>query len=168
MMMKAIALIPARKGATRFPGKLMQNIAGVPVIARTYLSTKATGLFQDVVVVTDDFEIKNVIEALGGKVMMSTQEYESGTDRIAAAARDLVADVFVNVQGDEPFVQPEPLRLLLQEFEKDAQVTVASLVQPLTDPQWIHDENYVKVALDLKNNALFFSWCTIPFHRDKN
>ncbi|MBA3829130.1 MAG: 3-deoxy-manno-octulosonate cytidylyltransferase [Taibaiella sp.] len=167
--MKAIALIPARIGATRFPAKLLATIKGKSVIRRTYESTVDTHLFHEVFVVTDSDEIEQEIVAFGGKVIRSKKEYESGTDRIAEAAADMDADVFVNVQGDEPFVQKEPLEKLLNVFHNtgDIEVQVASLVQELKDMALVNDPNYVKVALDKKGNALFFSRSIIPYPRNK-
>ena len=166
--MKVIALIPARLGATRFPAKLLAPLKGRSVIRRTYESAVGTGLFDEVIVVTDSDEILNEIVKHGGKAVKSKREYESGTDRIAEVAASMDADVFVNVQGDEPFVQKEPLAQLLELFKgaDGNKVQVASLVQRLTDPGLIKDPNYVKVALDLHNNALFFSRSIIPFPRN--
>jgi len=167
--MRAIALIPARLGATRFPKKLLAEIKGKTVIRRTYESALNTGLFDEVVVVTDSEEIREEIEKNGGKAVMSKGSYESGTDRIAEVAMDMDADVFVNVQGDEPFVQKQPLEALLQVFASDAgaAVQVGSLVQELKEQAFIEDPNYVKVALDLNQNALFFSRSVIPYPRNK-
>jgi 3-deoxy-manno-octulosonate cytidylyltransferase (CMP-KDO synthetase) len=167
--MKAIAMIPARYAATRFHAKLMQLLATKTVIAHTYDNTVATGLFEDVYVVTDSQIIFEEIERIGGKAIMSKREHESGSDRIAEAVASIDADVVVNVQGDEPFVKREPLEKLLQVFnEPDGhEVQVASLVQVLSDEQLIKDSNYVKVALDKNNNALFFSRSVIPYPRDK-
>ena len=166
--MRAIALIPARLGATRFPSKMLAPIKGKTVIRRTYESAVATGLFDEVVVVTDSEEIRNEITTHGGKALMSRPDHESGTDRIAEIAANLDADVFVNVQGDEPFVQREPLAQVLDLFrgEQGSKVQVGSIVQPLTDPELVKDPNYVKVALDLNNNALFFSRSVIPYPRN--
>lgn len=166
--MKAIALIPARLGATRFPAKLLAQLKGKSVIRRTYESTAGTGLFDEVIVVTDSDEILNEIIKHGGKAVKSKREYESGTDRIAEVAANIDADVFVNVQGDEPFVQKEPLAQILELFKgtDGDKVQVASLVQLLTDPGLIKDPNYVKVAMDLNNNALFFSRSIIPYPRN--
>ena len=168
--MKIIALIPARLGATRFPAKLLAPIKGKSVIRRTYESAQNTGLFDEVIVVTDSDEIQNEIVQHGGRAVKSRGEYESGTDRIAEVAIDMAADVFVNVQGDEPFVQREPLRQLLDLFkgENGDKVQVASLVQVLSDPLLIADPNYVKVALSLNNDALFFSRSIIPYPRNKD
>jgi len=167
--MKAIALIPARLGATRFPSKLLAPVKGKSVIRRTYESATATGLFDEVIVVTDSDEIMDEIQKHGGKAVKSKGVYESGTDRIAEIAEHLEGDIFVNVQGDEPFVQKQPLEQLLNLFKGSdgASVQVASLVQVLTDPELIADPNYVKVALALNNDALFFSRSVIPYPRNK-
>jgi len=165
--MKKIAMIPARYAATRFPAKLMQKLGDKTVITTTYLATKATGLFDDVVVVTDSDIIAKEIESNGGKVIRSKKEHESGSDRIAEAAEALDVEIIVNVQGDTPFVKKEPLQKLLDQFEDDT-VQVASLMQVLDDEQYIDDPNYVKVCVGKNMNALFFSRSRIPFPRNKN
>lgn len=166
--MKKIAFIPARYAATRFPAKLMQKLGNKTVILHTYQNTVATNLFDEVIVVTDSEIIFNEIKSNGGKAIMSIKPHESGSDRIAEAVSNINVDIVVNVQGDEPFVQKEPLQKLLQVFEEDKNVQVASLMQILNNPQLIADPNYVKVAVDKNNNALFFSRSPIPYHRDKN
>ena len=163
---KKIAFIPARYAATRFPAKLMQQLGNKTVIRHTYDNTVNTGLFDEVLVVTDSEIIYNEIVTNGGKAVMSIKEHESGSDRIAEAIADMVVDIVVNVQGDEPFVQKEPLQKLLQVFEDDT-VQVASLMQILTEKQYIADPNYVKVAVDKNMNSLLFSRSPIPYHRDK-
>lgn len=165
--MKCIALIPARIGATRFPRKMLAQIKGKSVIRRTYESTVNTGLFDKVIVVSDSDEIIAEIESCGGYAVKSIAEFESGTDRIAEVVKNLEGDIFVNVQGDEPFVQKQPLASLLQLFEDDKTVQVASLVQVLENKDFINDPNFVKVALDKNNNALFFSRSVIPYPRNK-
>ncbi len=166
--MKQIAMIPARYAATRFPAKLMQQLGNKTVIRHTYDNTIATGLFDEVVVVTDSDIIFNEITQHGGKAVMSKRTHESGSDRIAEAAADMDVDIIVNVQGDEPFVKKAPLEKLLQVFqgEAGAQVQVASLMQELKDEALIKDPNYVKVAVDRYMNALFFSRSVIPYPRD--
>jgi len=167
--MKIIAMIPARYAATRFPAKLMQLLGAKTVIRHTYDNTVATGLFDEVIVVTDSEIIFNEVTNHGGKAIRSIREHESGSDRIAEAARDLQVDLIVNVQGDEPFVKREPLEKLLAVFSGDAShnVQVASLMQAMKDQQFIDDENYVKVAVDKQFNALFFSRSVIPYPRNK-
>ena len=166
--MKTIAMIPARYAATRFPAKLMQRLGEKTVIRHTYDNTKATGLFDEVMVVTDSEIIYKEITEHGGKAKMSIRTHESGSDRIAEAVADMDVEIVVNVQGDEPFVKREPLEQLLRVFagEEGKQVQVASLVQVLKEQRFIDDPNYVKVALDKKNNALFFSRSVIPYPRD--
>ena len=159
-------MIPARYAATRFPGKLMEILGSKPVIRHTYDATMATGLFDDVIVVTDSEIIFTEIHAAGGHVVMSRNEHESGSDRIAEAAADLNVDIIVNVQGDTPFVKKEPLQKLLAQFN-DPTVLVASLMQVLTDRDDIMDPNFVKVAVDHQMNSLFFSRAVIPYPRDK-
>lgn len=165
--MKIVAMIPARYAATRFPAKLMQQLGNKSVIRHTYDNTMATGLFNDVVVVTDSDIIFKEITSHGGKAVMSKKNHESGSDRIAEAAADMDVDIIVNVQGDEPFVQKDPLEKLLAVFA-DEKVQVASLMQELKDAASIEDPNYVKVAVDRNMNSLFFSRSVIPYPRDKN
>jgi 3-deoxy-D-manno-octulosonate cytidylyltransferase len=164
--MKSIAMIPARYGATRFQGKLMALLKDKSVIRHTFDATVATGLFDEVVVVTDSDRIYREITEHGGRAMMSRREHESGSDRIAEAAAHLDVDVVVNVQGDTPFVKKEPLQLLLRQFQ-DPSVQVGSLMQVLEDEKLIADPNYVKVCVDKNNNALFFSRSVIPYPRNR-
>jgi len=161
------AFIPARYAATRFPAKLMQQLGDKTVIRHTYDNAKATGLFDEVYVVTDSEIIFDEITKNGGKAIMSIKTHESGSDRIAEAIQDLDIDIVVNIQGDEPFVKRGPLEKVLACFE-DATVQVASLMQVLENPASIGDPNYVKVAVDKKMNALFFSRSVIPYLRDTN
>ncbi|CAN5755410.1 3-deoxy-manno-octulosonate cytidylyltransferase [soil metagenome] len=164
--MKKVAMIPARYAATRFPAKLMQLLGDKVVIRHTYDNTVATGLFEEVYVVTDSDIIYNEINKNGGKAILSKKDHESGSDRIAEAVADLDVDIVVNVQGDEPFVQKEPLEKLLNVFE-DEHVQVASLMQVLQDEQYIQDPDFVKVAVDKNFNSLMFSRSPIPYHRNK-
>jgi 3-deoxy-D-manno-octulosonate cytidylyltransferase len=161
-------MIPARYASTRFPAKLMQMLGNKTVIRHTYDNTLKTGLFDRVIVVTDSQIIYDEIRSNGGEVMMSRKEHESGTDRIAEAVESLETDIVVNVQGDEPFVQKTPLVKLLEVFKNDSSVQVASLMQLMHDKKNIEDPNFVKVAVDLQMNALFFSRSVIPFPRDQS
>jgi 3-deoxy-D-manno-octulosonate cytidylyltransferase len=163
--MKKIAMIPARYAATRFPAKLMQPLGDKTVIATVYENTVATGLFDGVTVVTDSDIIYNEIQNIGGHVVMSKSEHESGTDRIAEAVAGMEVDVIVNVQGDSPFQKREPLQKLLQQFDEES-VQVASLMQTITDAQTIANPNAVKVVVDKWNNALYFSRSMIPHPRN--
>ena len=168
-MERIIAMIPARYAATRFPAKLMQTLGSKTVIRHTYDNTVATGLFTDVIVVTDSEIIFDEIHTNGGRAILSRKTHESGSDRIAEAAESLDVDIIVNVQGDEPFVKKAPLEKLLEVFTgRDGKnVQVASLMQVLKEEQFIHDPNYVKVAVDKNMNSLMFSRSAIPYARNK-
>ena len=167
--MKIISMIPARYSASRFPGKLMQNLAGKSVILRTYEATVATNLFSEVYVVTDSEIIFNEIVENGGKAIMSKEEHESGSDRIAEAVAEVDCDIVVNVQGDEPFTERESLQKVLEVFKDDADKTIdlASLMVEIKDWDEINNPNTVKVIVDQNNFALYFSRSPIPYPRDK-
>lgn len=158
-------MIPARYAASRFPGKLMQKLGDKTVIRRVYEAAYQTGLFDEVIVVTDSDVIAEEIHAVSGRVMRSRKEHESGSDRIAEAAADLGVDIILNVQGDTPFIKKEPLEKLLKLFD-DESVQVASLMQMIADEKTIADPNRVKVCVDKKNNSLLFSRSVIPYPRN--
>ena len=162
-------MIPARYSASRFPGKLMQNLAGKSVILRTYEATVATNLFSEVYVVTDSEIIFNEIVENGGKAIMSKKEHESGSDRIAEAVAEVDCDIVVNVQGDEPFTERDSLQKVLEVFKDDADKTIdlASLMVEIKDWDEINNPNTVKVIVDQNNFALYFSRSPIPYPRDK-
>ena len=145
----------------------MQQLGDKAVIRHTYDATVATGLFDEVMVITDSEIVFNEIVSHGGRAKMSVKEHASGSDRIAEAAADMDVDIIVNVQGDEPFVKKEPLQKLLKQFD-DPSVQVASLMQVITDHNDIMDPNFVKVTVDKNMNSLFFSRSVIPYPRDKN
>jgi hypothetical protein len=168
--MKLIAMIPARYGATRFPAKLMQDLCGKPVIVHTYERVADTRLFDEVYVVTDDDRIEKAIREVGGKVICSKKEHNSGSDRLAEASRDLDVDIIVNVQGDEPFTDKENLQKVIDIFAKDLtkSIAVASLMERITDPDDIANPNNVKVVVNKFGEALYFSRNIIPFPRDPN
>ncbi len=162
--MKIAALIPARYASTRLPAKLVQDLGGLSVIQRTYQSTVATGVFDDVWVVTDHSLIESQIHAIGGKVVMSKKEHESGSDRIAEALEEIDADLIVNVQGDEPFQDAKTLRDLVAVFA-NPQVKVASLMCTLAAEQ-VQNPNFVKVVVDEEQRAIYFSRSPIPYNRE--
>lgn len=166
--MKVVALIPARIGSTRFPAKMLTPIKGKALITCTYEMAVGTGLFADVVVVTDSDAIQKEVERAGGKVLRSKKEHESGTDRIAEAAIDIDADVVINIQGDEPFIPKQLLEQLINLFggEEGKNVQAASLVQPTSEDALINNPNKVKVVLRPDNYAIYFSRSPIPYLRD--
>lgn len=165
-------MIPARYEASRFPGKLLQDLGGKSVIVRTYEATLHTKLFDEVYVVTDSESIQKEILDNKGKVILSKNSHETGSDRIAEAVSNLKeeVDIIVNVQGDEPFVSKAVLSKLLKVFkEKDAKkIDVASLVFPLSEVEEIINPNNVKVVMDVDNFALYFSRAPIPYPQDND
>ncbi|GAA3789710.1 3-deoxy-manno-octulosonate cytidylyltransferase [Corallibacter vietnamensis] len=167
--MKTISMIPARYSASRFPGKLMQDLEGKSVILRTYEATVKTNLFDDVFVVTDSDIIFNEIVNNGGKAIMSIKQHDCGSDRIAEAVEFMDVDIVVNVQGDEPFTEVASLKKLIQIFKEDPEkeVDLASLMVHITDDDEIKNPNTVKVITDKDNFALYFSRSPIPYPRDK-
>lgn len=168
--MKIIAVIPARYASTRFPAKLMQDLGGKTVILRTYEATVATDLFDQVFVVTDNDIIFDEIISNNGHAIMSVKTHESGSDRIAEAILNIDCDIVVNVQGDEPFVDKQPLEQLLDVFENDNEKTIdlASLMREISDIADINNPNNVKVVTDQNGFALYFSRSVIPYPRELN
>jgi 3-deoxy-manno-octulosonate cytidylyltransferase (CMP-KDO synthetase) len=166
---KTIAIIPARYASTRFPAKLLADLGGKSIIRRTYDNTVATGLFDDVLVATDSDLIFDEITRHGGKAVMSQKPHESGSDRIAEAVIGIEADIVVNVQGDEPFLDREPLEKLLDVFRGDSErkIDLASLMRPISGWDEIQNPNNVKVVTDNSGFALYFSRSAIPFPRDE-
>ncbi|MGV8945709.1 MAG: 3-deoxy-manno-octulosonate cytidylyltransferase [Lutibacter sp.] len=168
--MKVIAMIPARFEASRFPGKLMKDLAGKTVILRTYEATKSSNLFDEVYVVTDSEIIYDEIISNGGKAIKSKKEHESGSDRIAEAIENMEVDIVVNVQGDEPFTKTAPLLKLLEVFKQDAkkEIDIASLMLKIEDKIEINNPNNVKVVTDERNFAMYFSRSAIPYPREES
>ncbi|MEO2053052.1 MAG: 3-deoxy-manno-octulosonate cytidylyltransferase [Allomuricauda sp.] len=162
-------MIPARYQASRFPAKLMQDLGGKPVIVRTYEAAVNTQLFDEVYVVTDSEVISEVISAIGGKVIMSKEQHESGSDRIAEAVEDMEVDIVINVQGDEPFIDAVSLEKIIDVFKADTEreIDLASLMTPISEWEEIANPNTVKVIVDNQNFALYFSRSPIPYPRDK-
>lgn len=165
--MKIIAMIPARYAATRFPAKLMKQLGDKTVIRHTYDATVATGLFDEVIVVTDSEIIFREIVDNGGRAVMSIKTHESGSDRIAEAIADMEIDVVVNVQGDEPFIQKEPLEKLVTLFT-DSSVQVASLMRKIKTTDELNKSSSVKVVINKKQDALYFSRSVIPSIANEN
>lgn len=166
--MKIIAMIPARYQASRFPGKLMKDLGGKPVILRTYEAAVNTNLFSEVYVVTDSDIIYKTISNSGANAIMSKKEHECGSDRIAEAVVNIDVDIVVNVQGDEPFIDELSLSKLIEVFKNDIkkEVDLASLKVEITNKEDIENPNNVKVITDVNNMAIYFSRSVIPFHRD--
>jgi 3-deoxy-D-manno-octulosonate cytidylyltransferase len=167
---RIIAVIPARFAASRFPGKMMALLGGIPVIRRTYEAAAASGLFDMVYAATDSPEIAAEIRSHGGAALMTSSAHSTGSDRIAQAIADIPCGIVVNVQGDEPLVQRQPLAQVLELLQAphSCSVDVASLMHPISDPSQIADPNCVKVAASAAGRALMFSRSPIPYHCDKS
>ena len=161
----AVAIIPARLASTRLPRKVLREIAGQPMIARVYEAAKQSPLLRDVIIATDSDEVMDFAQARGWKAQRTSDKHRSGTDRVHEVAQRISADVYVNIQGDEPLARPEHLDALLQPMQ-DPKVVVSTIKTPCP-PQDVENPNAVKVVTDLNGRALYFSRSTIPFDRDK-
>ncbi|NOU19072.1 MAG: 3-deoxy-manno-octulosonate cytidylyltransferase [Bacteroidales bacterium] len=168
--MKILGVIPARFASTRFPGKPLAEISGKPMIQWVYERTSK--VFEDVYVATDDERIQKAVVAFGGLVVMTSTEHQSGTDRCAEALNIIEKevntkfDIVINVQGDEPFIQPEQLKKVANCFN-DPAVQLATLVKQFSNSEDIFNPNSPKVILNLKKEAIYFSRSVIPFVRKK-
>jgi 3-deoxy-manno-octulosonate cytidylyltransferase (CMP-KDO synthetase) len=161
----AIAIIPARLASTRLPRKVLREIAGQQMITRVYEAARRSPLLQDVIIATDSEEVLQLAQASGWKAQMTSDKHRSGTDRVYEVAQRVAADVYVNIQGDEPLARPEHLDALLRPMQ-DPKVMVSTIKTPCP-PQDIDNPNAVKVVTDPNGRALYFSRSRIPFDRDK-
>jgi 3-deoxy-manno-octulosonate cytidylyltransferase (CMP-KDO synthetase) len=162
--MKVIAVIPARLASTRLPRKMLREIAGKPLIGMVYGAVRSSPLLADVIIATDSEEIMTVCRQNGWNCRMTSASHRSGTERVHEISSQLSADVFINVQGDEPLVRPEQIATLIQVME-NAATQVGTLMTPAAAID-IANPNAVKVVTDLSGRALYFSRATIPFDRD--
>lgn len=162
--MKFLGIIPARYSSSRFPGKPLAQLGGKPVIQHVY--ERAKQVLTDVYVATDDERIYNVVTAFGGKAVMTQANHQSGTERACEALDKIEGkfDVVINIQGDEPFIQTEQIRMIMSCFD-DEQTQIATLGIPLKSMQDVRNVNSPKIVLDINNNALYFSRSAIPFIR---
>lgn len=164
--MNILGVIPARYASTRFPGKPLTVINGKTMIRRVYEQSSAAKQLSKVVVATDDERIFNEVKSFGGEAVMTSDQHRSGTDRCAETVEKMNGswDAVINIQGDEPFIQPEQIDLLAALFS-DADVQIGTLVKKLSDPSDLDNPNTMKVVLDAKNNGMYFSRSCIPFVR---
>ena len=165
--MKVIAVIPARYQSTRFEGKPLVDIYGKPMIYHVYAGAKRAKGIQDVFVATDDERIRKAAEAFGAKVIMTSPEHKTGTDRISEAVSDLDVDIVINVQGDEPLVHPQMLEQAMQPLWEDQSLCVTTLMSPIEEPGDFIDATVVKTVVDRKGNILFFSRSPIPYPKTR-
>ena len=161
-----IAVIPARYGSTRFPGKSLVDIKGRPMIQWVYERTKRSELIDRVIVATDDERILSAVKSFGGEAIMTSSHHATGTDRIAEVAKSLDCDLVVNVQGDEPLIQPAMIDEAISPLVHDASIPMGTLCRKIEDRDEAFDPNVVKVVFDKNNFALYFSRAPIPWDRD--
>jgi 3-deoxy-manno-octulosonate cytidylyltransferase (CMP-KDO synthetase) len=164
--MKTLGIIPARYASTRFPGKPLIDIHGKTMIQRVYEQAAQAQLLQKIVVATDDSRIFDTVKIFGGEVMMTSDAHPSGTDRCAEVLKQYPDfDAVVNIQGDEPFIQPAQIDKTISVLLKNKQIGIATLAKKIVDAAFLHNPNVVKVVFDTKLRALYFSRHAIPFVR---
>lgn len=163
--MKVIGIIPARYDSTRFPGKPLVDIAGMTMIQRVYNQVKHAASLNEVVVATDDQRIFDHVKSFAGNVVMTSKDHQSGTDRCAEVINNISGfDIAINIQGDEPFIDPQQIDLLVSCFQRP-EVEIATLVRPINELADLENVNKPKVVLNQKNEALYFSRQPIPYMR---
>ena len=165
--MKIAIGIPARMGSTRFPGKPLAMLAGKPMIEHVIEKALAADL-GSVFVATDDGRIAAIARSAGASAFMTRSDHPNGTNRLAEAVRELDCDVVINVQGDEPLIDPEAIRAVVKPFDEDAYLPMATLAHPLRDHNDLSDANVVKVVCNAKGRAMYFSRAAIPFPRTES
>jgi 3-deoxy-manno-octulosonate cytidylyltransferase (CMP-KDO synthetase) len=163
--LKVVGVIPARYDSSRFPGKALAEIAGKPMIRHVYERCSECERLDGLYIATDDRRIYDAARGFTDDVLMTSREHESGTDRVAEAAGKIDADVFVNIQGDEPLIEPAAVEAVIPPFETDPAVKMVTLARPSDDPSEISSPNTCKVTVDESGNALYFSRAPIPYHR---
>jgi len=165
MPLNAIAIIPARLASTRLPRKILREIAGKSMLAHVYEAAKKSSLLREVIIATDSEEVLQVARSQGWRAEMTSSQHRSGTDRVHELAQRMSADIYVNVQGDEPLARPEHLDALLRPMQRP-EVMVSSIMTPCPTHD-IDNPNAVKVVTGKQGRALYFSRSTIPFNRDQ-
>ena len=168
--MRIVAAIPARLNSSRLPKKLLREICGKTLIARTYEATVNSKIFDDVLVITNSPEIIAELESSNIKYIFDDNNYQTGTDRIAGVASKIEADIIINVQGDEPFINSNTIESILNTFKHDKEnnIKIVSVMTPIKDEQELKNPNNVKVFTDVSDNAIYFSRHPIPFKIDLN
>jgi 3-deoxy-manno-octulosonate cytidylyltransferase (CMP-KDO synthetase) len=161
-----LAVIPARHASSRFPGKPLTLIAGKPMIQHVVERVRRARLVSRVVVATEDARIRTAVEGFGGEAVMTRSDHRTGTDRVAEVAAHVIAEIYVNVQGDEPLIDPETVDALVAAVTQDDSVQLATPCTAISQAADIMDPNVVKVVRDFDGNALYFSRAPIPWVRD--
>ena len=165
--MKIVGIIPARYGSTRLAGKPLKDICGKPMIQHVYEAAQGARFLDEVYVATDDQRIVDAVAHFGGNVCMTSPDHKTGTDRIAEVAATLAADIVVNLQGDEPLVNPAMIDEVIQPFIDEPELPMSTLCVPILDEAALDDPNVVKVVFDQRGNALYFSRSLIPYPRKR-
>ena len=165
--MNSVVIIPARYSSQRFPGKIIADLNGKPVIEHVYQRSIQAELVDRVIIATDDRRIYKKVEGFGGQAVMTSADHQSGTDRLAEVASELTADFIVNVQGDEPLIRPEMIDQAIKTLKDSKDAEMATLASPISEIV-ARKSDRVKVVLDKNNLALYFSRSKIPYYRDKN
>lgn len=165
-LVKVVAVIPARYGSTRLPGKPLVTLAGKPMIQRVYERAKLAQRVDRVIVATDDARIVKAVEGFGGEARMTRADHRTGTERVAEVAAHEKGDVFVNVQGDEPLLDPAAVDAAVDSLLEEPAASISTVATPIKTPADIMDPNVVKTVLDFDGNALYFSRAPIPWVRD--
>jgi 3-deoxy-manno-octulosonate cytidylyltransferase (CMP-KDO synthetase) len=163
---KVLAVIPARYASQRFPGKPLAPIAGKPMIQYVVERVRRAGQVSQVVVATEDVRIKTAVEAFGGEAVMTRADHHTGTDRVAEVATHVKAEIYVNVQGDEPLIDPGTVDALIEAMLEEDSIQLATPCTAIAHPNDIMDPNIVKVVRDFESNALYFSRAPVPWVRD--
>jgi 3-deoxy-manno-octulosonate cytidylyltransferase (CMP-KDO synthetase) len=166
-MLSAIGVIPARYDSSRFPGKPLSDLLGKPMIQHVAERAGKAGTLSRVLVATDDERILKAVLAFGGEAVMTPSGIPSGTDRAAFIAKTLDADIFVNIQGDEPLIEPEEIDRVVRILADDSGAEVGTLVKKISDPEELESPNTAKVVIDASGFALYFSRNPVPFFRDE-
>jgi 3-deoxy-manno-octulosonate cytidylyltransferase (CMP-KDO synthetase) len=166
-MHRVVVIIPARYNATRFPGKPLVLLKGKPLIQHVYEHASRASLVNSILVATDDRRIFDTVANFGGRVVMTAGSHKSGTDRIAEAAAHIECDYVINVQGDEPFIEPQMIDDVIDLLYNDDNVAISTLARRVTDVNEIFSPHVVKVVMDDEGFALYFSRSPIPYHRDE-
>ncbi len=167
-MTEIVAIIPARYGSSRFPGKVIAEIHGKPLIRHVYERVSLSSVISRVVVATDDERVRVVVEKFGGTAIMTSPDHNSGTDRVLEASNITGGDIIVNVQGDEPLIDPALIDAVVEKLESDSEIVCSTAAYPVYDSAVYRDPNAVKVVMDSKGRALYFSRSPLPCYRDND
>lgn len=165
--MRIIGVIPARYASVRFPGKVLADVAGKPMIQRVWEQASKAKLLNNIFVATDSKQVFNRVMDFGGKAIITSSDCQSGTDRIAEAIKNIKCDLVVNIQGDEPLISPEVIDAVVKPLVKDRNIRMGTVVSRIVNREQLYDHNVAKVVLDKNNFAIYFSRAIIPAAKEK-